>query len=71
MRKYKNAEWKMPNDGEELTWGAAHGAILMDIRDELQKLNRVFQCYRFLAIPDTLNQIKRNTTKRRKKKVNR
>ncbi len=41
-------------------------ALLMDIRDELKKLNALFHCPNFTAIPQNLNAIRRNTTKKRK-----
>ena len=43
-------------------------AVLMDIRDELKILNRVFQCSNALEIPDLLRAIKQNTTKSKRKK---
>lgn len=44
--------------------------VLMDIRDELKKLNRVFECSNFLDIPRKLDRIDRNTKKaKRNKKV--
>ena len=43
-------------------------AVLMDIRDELKILNRVFQCGNALAIPDLLRDIKKNTTKPKRRK---
>lgn len=61
----QNVSWKLPERLQ--TWEQANAAILMDLRDELQKLNRVFECYRFLRIPEELKQIRRNTTKRRRK----
>src|SRR5258708_38849987 len=45
----------------------AHSALLMDIRDELQTLNALLNCARFIAIPTTLNKIAKNTTKRKRK----
>jgi hypothetical protein len=41
-------------------------AVLMDIRVELQTLNRVLACPNFQAIPQTLKRISRNTAKPRK-----
>lgn len=49
----------------------ANLAVLMDIRDELKTLNRLFGCHRFVAIPSQLEAIEKNTSKRkyrRKKK---
>lgn len=48
-------------------WGvsqeAAHLCVLMDIRDELQKLNRVFDCPSTREIPKILKTIRANTSR--------
>lgn len=68
MARWKNMHWNLrgnesdhtvPNDNIKL-------ALLMDIRDELLQLNRVFACHNAQAIPGLLRKIARNTTKRRK-----
>lgn len=46
-----------------------NAALLMDIRDELKRLNGVLHCPNFLAIPFKLDAIKRNTTKKRTRKT--
>ncbi len=43
-------------------------AILQDIRDELQILNRLLGCRNAVAIPDILRKIVMNTTKPKRKK---
>lgn len=43
-------------------------AILMDIRRELRRLNNVIQCTNFIRIPAVLDEIKRNTKKRKRPK---
>jgi hypothetical protein len=46
MPRFKNVDWDLsatPSGGIK-TWDAVHIAVLMDIRDELQALNRVMQC---------------------------
>jgi hypothetical protein len=61
MARNKDYEWKeLPN-----TWSYVHVRVLQDIRDELQKLNSLLHCHRFVAIPHTLNAIRKNTTKRK------
>jgi hypothetical protein len=40
-------------------------ATLMDIRDELQTLNRLLSCTNFVNIPRTLRQIAQQTKKRK------
>jgi hypothetical protein len=60
--RQKNTNWLVT----ETAYGgygyeAAHTALLMDIRDELQQLNRVFACYNFQRIPALLQRISANT----------
>lgn len=67
-----NTNWRITNDN--VCWGAEQYdymqlAVLMDIRTELQTLNRVFQCRNFLAIPRKLDRISKNTAKPRKRKA--
>lgn len=62
--RHKNVTWNVG----DTTWDGVKVAVLMDIRDELQKLNRVFECHNFLAIPSDLRAIRRNTNKPRRKK---
>jgi hypothetical protein len=69
MRKYRNTEWQTRNAfGIAHSWDTAQVDVLMDIRDELQKLNRVFECGNFLRIPYTLECIQKNTKKPKKRK---
>lgn len=44
-------------------------AVLQDIRDELRTLNELLACPRFLAIPNRLEAIERNTRKPRRKRA--
>lgn len=39
MRRQKDLVWAPPNE-----WSYVHLQLLMDIRDELQALNRIMQC---------------------------
>lgn len=43
--------------------------LLMDLRDELQKLNAVFACHNFQQVPAVLRQIRANTSKPKRKKA--
>jgi len=65
MARHKNQNWNLPDPKVE-TWEQVSVAVLMDIRDELQKLNRVFECRNTIAIPSLLRRIARNTAKKRK-----
>lgn len=56
--RHKNTNW---NCLPAPSFDSAQLAVLMDIRDELQTLNRVFQCSAFLEIPRVLRAIRRNT----------
>lgn len=69
MARCKDVDWKLPEPGEGRTWEHVIVAVLMDIRDEVKQLNRVFGCWNFQQIPGSLRSIKRNTAKPRKKKA--
>jgi len=63
----KNFNWGIKTNGDGSTpTQDAHLATLMDIRDELQRLNSLLHCSNFVAIPRKLDAIKRNTAKKRK-----
>ena len=74
-RRQKNVAWYVADatgktyDG---IWGSPAAypslAVLMDIRDELQTLNRLLSCPNFIAIPTILRTIRRNTSDLRKQK---
>lgn len=66
--RVRNNDWKIwQNDEGTYSKGDARDAVLMDIRQELRNLNRILGCSNFLAVPATLRQIARNTTKRKRK----
>ena len=68
MARFKDANWKLREvNGQAQTDHDVTQAILMDLRDELKRLNAVFACERFQRIPYVLDQIRRNTTKRRRR----
>jgi hypothetical protein len=56
--------WK--NDNGTANTDTLMLAMLCAIRDELRRLNRVLQCPNFIAVPAKLDQIAKNTRKRRK-----
>jgi hypothetical protein len=71
MRKaFVGNDWDLaePN-GSIGTWEKAGIAVLMDIRDEMRRMNSVLHCQNFLCVPQTLRDIKRNTTKPRRRKA--
>lgn len=61
--------WTVPtNSFGNYELGAVQVALLMDLRDELQRLNRILYCQNFLAMPHDLKKIVRNTSKKKRKK---
>ena len=65
MARHKNGDWNLGEKASDgLTWEQASIAVLMDIRDELQRLNRVICCSNFIGMPFTLRRIEENTKKR-------
>ena len=65
--RHRDANWRITGD---MTFEKATLAVLMDIRDELQRLNNLLHCSNFTMFPMLLRQIRRNTTKpSRKRKV--
>jgi len=69
-RQARNIEWDVSNvAGVTPSWVAAAVAVLMDIRREIQTLNRLLlACPNFQAIPGTLKTISQNTARPKKKK---
>ena len=65
MRKFKDVIWTVPEcaNGGIASWEAVDTALLMDIRDQLQKLNAVFECPNFLMVPTYLKTIEKNSRK--------
>jgi len=60
--RHKNASW----DLTDISWQTVPIAVLMDIRDELQRLNNFLDCTQFRAIPRELRKIRTNTTKKQR-----
>ena len=47
MARHKNVDWNLPLDSgnpNRHTWDSIHTALLMDLRDELQRLNSLMHC---------------------------
>ena len=65
-RRHSNIEWQQPFDLKD--WSQVQIALLMDLRDELQRLNALLRCPNCLNIPQWLKQIEVNTRKPRKRK---
>jgi len=71
MARFKNADWNLTKtpSGNISSWEEVNAALLMDLRDELQKLNNLFHCINFTSIPAVLKVIETNTKKRPRKKA--
>lgn len=70
-RRKKDTNWYITDGNGSAYTEIRQGAILatlMDIRDEMKKLNRVFECYNFQRIPRVLDRISANTHKPKKRK---
>ena len=68
--RFKDIDWDLADDqGRVGTWERVEIAVLMDIRDELKKLNFLLHCNNFVAIPRKLDRISANTAKPRKRKA--
>lgn len=67
MARHKNGDWTIPDKVQN--WTQVNTALLMDIRDELQRLNSLLACPNFIGIPRTLRAIARKLAKPRKPKA--
>jgi len=69
MSRHGHVNWNLHDNGpgKPVPNETVTNALLMDLRDELQKLNGLLHCQNFQAIPSKLDRIGRNTTKPRKK----
>lgn len=61
MARRKDVNWNIP-EGTPTT-NEAMLAVMMDLRDELKKLNTLLHCWRFIEIPSTLKRIDRRMAK--------
>ncbi len=64
--RHRNVNWNIGDTLAGVSWNQIQCALLMDIRDELQQMNRLLHCSHFLDIPHKLDAIRRNTAKKRK-----
>ncbi len=67
----QGVNWDVPTrseNGTSFTWEHVAIHVLMDIRAELQKLNRVFACPNFQAVPRILRRISANTSKPKRRR---
>ena len=65
----KDHNWSIGTNSDGTTPSLdAHLATLMDIRDELKKLNGLLHCHNFTTIPTVLRGIRAKLPARRKPK---
>ena len=75
--RHKNGNWNLGTADANrcLTWDqikmATLMATIMDIRDELQKLNRLLHCQNFTNIPRKLDAIHKKMPARKKRAIRR
>lgn len=67
-RRRANEHWNPARDDGTITWERVDTALLMDLRDELQKLNALLHCQNFQQIPATLKAIHRKMPARQPRK---
>ena len=66
MRRYKDTDWEIiPDKDNRCTWVQVQAAVLMDIRDELKKLNQTITYSSLSDVATQLRAIRRNTAKPR------
>lgn len=70
-RRHKDADWKIRNNegSDSCSVEFAQLAVLMDLRDELKRLNTLLHCSNFVGIPGVLRRISKNTAKPRPKRT--
>jgi hypothetical protein len=68
MARHANERWELIEAGADrcVADGTIHAALLMDLRDRLDRLLRVLECPRFARIPGALDDIVSNTRRRRR-----
>lgn len=68
-KRRKNESWFVTDhDGTITTWDQVQVAVLMDIRDELQRLNMLVRCANFTGMSMTLRAMHRALLARKRKR---
>lgn len=62
--QFPNCNWDLADANGEINWDKVQLALLMDIRRELQTLNRTLACYRVSRMSDDINKIDRRLRKK-------
>jgi hypothetical protein len=67
--RHKDGNWRIvANESGTLNWDQVHAALLMDIRDELKRLNARLHCYRVDHMVEAIGRIDRRLRPKRKLK---
>lgn len=75
MARLKNFNWKLSEGNASVSGVRTYPhddikmALLMDIRDELQTLNRLLSYPNFISISSKLDAIRRNTEKPKRRRL--
>lgn len=70
MARHKDVNWNLPEGKLNASGGRSHDyddikvSVLMDIRDELKRLNALLYCQNFVQIPRTLKTIDKRLAKK-------
>lgn len=68
-KRFKDQNWTIPqSDSGTVSWDGVTVAILMDIRDELKKLNALLHCSNFVTIPTIMREVAVNTKPKKRKR---
>jgi hypothetical protein len=68
-KRFRNVNWEIPRETSgNISFDGAQLSVLMDIRDELQRINLILSCKNVTDIPIYLSQIAKNTKKVRRRK---
>ncbi len=62
MARHKGVNWNLP-ERQLQDWTQVSVAVLMDIRDELQTLNRIMSCFQVARMSNDINRIDRRLAK--------
>ena len=69
MARHADFKWNLPDGNPTHQWASIHTALLMDLRDELQKLNTLLHCDNFTRLPRELRGLRRDLKALMKEKV--
>ena len=67
MARHKDVDWSLPDGGPNgHSYDSIKVSLLMDIRDELQRLNALLHCHNFTTLPAAVRSIRRAMPAKRK-----